>query len=208
MLTQTAGERPSLNLTKTAHWQDRWWLLDVETSGLDRQKDDIIALRLACMENYGITQEQEILVHPRRPLTSWAEGLTGISNQDLEQAASLNEAINRLAELDGPLLLLDRGFTIPFLQNAYLRCGKEFTKPCLMLDRLAALLLGCSPRQRAERFLEKLPPPNGLWSTPPQDPDLKKLYALSLAVFHALEETYQVQNTAQLAAFYAREEPL
>lgn len=146
MLTQTTEERPSLNLTGTVHRQDRWWLLDAETSGLDRKKDDIIALRLACMENYSVTQEQELLVRPRFPLTSWLEGLTGISNQDLEQAASLNEAINRLEELDGPLLLLDRGFTIPFLQNACLRCEREFSKPCLLLDRLAALLLGCSPR--------------------------------------------------------------
>ena len=39
MLTQTTVESPLLNLTGTVHWRDRWWLLDVETSGLDRQED-------------------------------------------------------------------------------------------------------------------------------------------------------------------------
>ena len=130
-----------------------WWLLDVETSGLDRQEDDIIALRLACMEEYQIKQEREILIFPRRPLRAWAEGVTGISNQMLEQALPLEETLQELEALDSPLLFLDRDFTLPFLRNAYSRCDREFSNPCLLLDRLAALLLGCSPRQKTDIFL-------------------------------------------------------
>ena len=89
----TENENPLLNITHTVSWRDRWWLLDVETSGLDRQEDDIIALRLACMEDYKITQERALLIRPRRPLRAWAEGLTGISNQTLEQALPLEEAL-------------------------------------------------------------------------------------------------------------------
>lgn len=198
-------ETPLLNLTGTVHWRDRWWLLDVETSGRDRQQDDIIALRLACMEAYSVTQEQEILVRPRRPLRPWAEGVTGISNQTLEQAAPLDEAINQLEGLDAPLLFLDRDFTLPFLQNASLRCGREFSTPSLLLDRLAARLTDCSPRQKTDQFLQKLPPPNGLCGTPPQDPALNELYTLSLAVFHALEQTYLIQNTVDLTDFEEQE---
>ena len=200
----TENENPLLNITHTVSWRDRWWLLDVETSGLDRQEDDIIALRLACMEDYKITQERALLIRPRRPLRAWAEGLTGISNQTLEQALPLEEALRELDALDGPFLFLDRDFTLPFLRNACSRCGREFSKPCLLLDRLAAQLLGCSSRQKTEMFLEKLPPPNGLCGAPPQDPDLKKLYALSLAVFHVLEKTHHIQNTVELTDFYER----
>lgn len=194
-------ETPLLNLTGTVRWRDRWWLLDAETSGRDRQKDDIIALRLACMEEYSVTQEQEILIRPRRPLRPWVEGVTGISNQALEQAAPLDAAINRLEGLDGPLLFLDRDFTLPFLQNAFLRCGRAFSKPCLLLDRFAARLLDCSPRQKTDQF-QRLPPPNGLCGTPPQDPALNELYTLSLAVFHALEES---QNTVDRTDFEEQE---
>ena len=200
------NENPLLNITDTVSWRDRWWLLDAETSGLDRQEDDIIALRLACMEDYKITREREILMRPRRPLRPWAEGLTGISNQTLEQAHPLEEALRELDALDSPFLFLDRDFTLPFLRNACSRCGREFSKPCLLLDRLAVVLLGCSSRQKTEMFLEKLPPPNGLCGTPPQNPDLRKLYALSLTVFHVLEETYRIQNTAQLTDFYEQGE--
>lgn len=198
----TAGnESPLQNITNTVSWRDRWWLLDVETSGLDRQEDDIIALRLACMEDYQIKQERELLIRPRHPLRPWAEGLTGISNQTLERALPLEEALRKLEALDSPFLFLDRDFTLPFLRNAYSRCGQEFSKPCLLLDRLAALLLGCSPRQKTDQFLRKFSPPNGLCGASPQNPDLKKLYALSLAVFHVLEETYRIQNTVELTDF-------
>ena len=194
----TENESPLLNLTDTVSWRDRWWLLDAETSGLDRQEDDIIALRLACMEDFKITQEQKLLIRPRRPLRAWAEGVTGISNQMLEQALPLEEALRELDVLDIPFLFLDRDFTLPFLRNACSRCGREFSKPCLLLDRLAAQLLGCSSRQKTEMFLEKLLPPNGLCCAPPQNPDLEKLYELSLAVFYVLEKVHHIQNTAQL----------
>lgn len=200
------NESPLLNITDTVSWRDRWWLLDAETSGLDRQEDDIIALRLTCMENYNVMREREILIRPRRPLRAWAEGLTGISNQTLERAFPLEEALRELDVLNGPFLFLDRDFTLPFLRNACLRCGREFSKPCLLLDRLAARLLGCSSRQKTEMFLEKLPPPNGLCDALSQNPDLRKLYALSLAVFHVLEGTYHIQNTAQLTDFYEQGE--
>ena len=202
----TGNESLLLNITDTVSWRDRWWLLDVETSGLDRQEDDIIALHLACMENHNVIQKREILARPRRPLRPWAEKLTGISSQALGQALPLEEALLELEALDSPLLFLDRDFTLPFLRNAYSRCGREFSKPCLLLDRLAAQLLGCSSRQKTEMFLEKLPPPNGLCGAPPQNPDLRKLYALSLAVFHVLEETHRIQNTTQLTDFYEQGE--
>lgn len=194
----TENENPLLNITDTVSWRDRWWLLDVETSGLDRQEDDIIALRLACMEDYQIKQEQELLIRPHRPLRAWAEGVTGISNQMLEQALPLEEALRELDALDGPFLFLDRDFTLPFLRNACSRCGREFLKPCLLLDRLAAQLLGCSSRQKTDMFLEKLPPPDRSHGMPPRNTDLRKRYELSLAVFYALKNVHHIQDTAQL----------
>ncbi len=150
------------------------------------------------MENYNVIQEREILVRPRRPLRPWVEGLTGISNQTLEQALPLEEALRELDALDSPLLFLDRDFTLSFLRIACSRCGREFSKLCLLLDRLTAMLLGGSPRQKTERFLEKLPLPDCFRGVPPRNTDLRKLYELSLAVFYALENVHHIQDTAQL----------
>ncbi len=65
--SQTRQDRFCCKLTSGTPWRGCWWLLDVETNGLDRQENDIIALRLACMEGYETIEEQEILVRPRRP---------------------------------------------------------------------------------------------------------------------------------------------
>ena len=68
-MTTTSEHLPVCNITEPAAWSGLWWLLDVETSGLNRQEDDIIALRLACMEDFSITEEREILIRPRQPLS-------------------------------------------------------------------------------------------------------------------------------------------
>ena len=70
-MTTTSEHLPVCNITEPAAWSGLWWLLDVETSGLNRQEDDIIALRLACMEDFSITEEREILIRPRQPLSPW-----------------------------------------------------------------------------------------------------------------------------------------
>lgn len=64
------------------------------------------------MENYTITQERKILVRPRRLPSLWAEKLTGISNQSLEQASSLDEAMNRRRKRMAPSCSL--AGTVPF----------------------------------------------------------------------------------------------
>lgn len=202
------NEVPLLNMAGTVHWRDRWWLLDIETSGLDRQADDITALRLACMENRTILDEREIRVRPRRPLRPWIEQVTGISNQTLEQALPLEEVLRELEKLDGPLLLLDRDFGLPFLRKAFSLGGREFHLPCLLLDRLAALLLGGSPKQKTKRFLEKLPLPSGWTGSALRDRDLNESYQLALAEFEILEGNYRVYNTSQLADFYRQEDSI
>lgn len=68
-----------------------WWLLDFETSGLDRKKDSIIALFLARLEDWKTAEERTILIRPDKLLEPWAKKLTGISNRELEQAMPLEE---------------------------------------------------------------------------------------------------------------------
>lgn len=81
----TENESPLLYITDTVSWRDRWQLLDVETSGLDRQEDDIIALRLTCMENYNVIQERKILIRPPPP----APSLGGMNDRHLQSGLGL-----------------------------------------------------------------------------------------------------------------------
>lgn len=182
------SEGPFLNMTGTARRQDRWWLLDVETSGLDRERDSVIALRLARLENLKTVEERTILVRPEEPLTPWAEKLTGISNRELEQGLPLEDALVQLEAVRGCFLFLDRNFTRPFLESAYGRCGREFSLCYLALDCLLEHL-GISPRQTVQKLLEALLPPPQSWpDTPPKDTELARLYQLTRALFYQLEE--------------------
>ncbi len=185
----TKSEKPILNMTSTAHWQDCWWLLDVETSGLDREKDSIIALRLARLEQLKTVEERTILVQRSEPLSPWAEKLTGISNRDLERALPLEDALTQLEAIQGRFLFLDQRFARPFLENAYRRCGKEFPLRFLTLDCLLEQL-GIPARQNSRKLLEALPAPPGSWpDVPPENRHLAQLYQLTRAVFYQLEET-------------------
>lgn len=165
-----------------------WWLLDVETSGLDREKDSIIALRLARLEQLKAVEERTILIRPEQPLSPWAEQLTGISNRELERALPLKDALIQFEAVQGRFLFLDRDFTSPFLENAYRRCGKTFSRCCLALDCLLEQL-GIPSRQGNRKLLEALPSPPRSWpDTPPKDTELARLYQLTRALFYQLEE--------------------
>lgn len=163
------------------------WLLDVETSGLHWERDSIIALRLARLEGLETTVEQTILVRPKDPLTPQAEALTGISNRDLKSAMPLWAALLQMQAGRGPILFLDRGFTQPFLDNAFRGCGKRPSRCFLALDGLLDRL-GIRPRQNTQTLLDALPPPPDSWpNVPPEDRELARLYRLARALFYRLE---------------------
>ena len=208
----TKSENPILNMASTAHWQDRWWLLDVETSGLHPQEDDIIALYLACMENFAVDEERTILVRPQKPLEPRIERLTGISNQDLEQGIPLEDAMRQLKELEGENFLIhDRNFTLPFLKRVCAQCHIEYKPSCVLLDRLAVLLLRGPDHRRLSlkirNLLDKLPdPPNDWANVPPKNRYLTELYQLALALFGKSTVEYDVHDTSQLVHLLALDE--
>lgn len=185
----TRQDRFCCKVTNGASWRGRWWLLDVETSGIHWEKDSIIALRLARLESLKTIEERTILVQPEEPLTPWAEKLTGIDNQDLEQAVPLEDALIQMEIIQGRFIFLDRGFTRPFLESAYGRCGRKFPLDCLTLDCLLERM-GIPARQTTKKLLEALPSPPEPWpDVPPENGELARLYQLTCALFYQLEET-------------------
>ena len=213
MLDQTAItiENTLLNMIHTAHWKGRWWLLDVETSGLHAQEDEIIALYLARMENFAAVEERVILIRPKKPLEPHAESLTGISNRDLDQGIPLEDAMGQLKELERENFLFhDCGFNLPFLERACTQCHIAFKPPCVLLDRLAVLLLRGPDHRRislkTRNLLEQLPDPPASWpNVPPNNWSLRDRYRLALALFGKLAVEYDVHDTSQLVHLFESE---
>ena len=206
------SESPLLNMPGTVRWQDRWWLLDMETSGIHPQEDEIIALYMAHMENFAVVEERIILIRPPKPLEPRKERLTGISNQDLERGIPLEDAMRQMKELAGEsFLILDRNFTLPFLKRACAQCRIKYQPRCVLLDRLAVLLLRGSDRRRLSlkirNLLERLPdPPNDWADVSPKNRYLAELYQLALTLFGKLAVEYDVHDTSQLIHVFELEE--
>jgi hypothetical protein len=77
---------------------DRHVFLDVETTGLDAQSDEIIEIG-AVMIRGGAVERRHWLVRPRQPLPPVISALTGLTDDQLEGAASLDELKPELTAL-------------------------------------------------------------------------------------------------------------
>lgn len=114
-------------------FNDAWYLIDIETTGLDRWKDRIIAIRIARMANYEINWERPtIYIRQAEPLPAPVAEITGITDKMLAGGVSMEEALEELDSLpckDTPFLFTNEDFATGFLNAEYLRCGKTFGRP-------------------------------------------------------------------------------
>ena len=188
-------------------FNDAWYLLDIETTGLDRWKDRIIAIRIARMANYEINWErQTIYIRQPEPLPEGVAEITGITNAKLAGGVSLEEALEELDGLpckDTPFLFTNEDFATGFLNTEYLRCGKTFDRPYVAIDKLANIPFGYLMQRKA-------------WNIPalvgfktlrkqPLDEELQKLFALTACTFEALQTRCDVRCPGEFEKLYAAE---
>jgi len=65
---------------------DRLIFLDVETTGLDHQRDRIIEIFMLSLSKDGEVAEYETLINPQRPLPKEITEITGLTDADLKDA--------------------------------------------------------------------------------------------------------------------------
>ena len=94
--------------------------IDLETTGLDPDKDDIIELGAVRFRNGFGVERFERLVNPMRPLPSFITELTGISDKDLENALPLEELAPDFIRFVGssPIVGQNIAFDLGFLSVA------------------------------------------------------------------------------------------
>lgn len=187
-------------------FNDSWYLLDMETTGVDVWKDNILCIRVARMANYEITNElPPMYIRQSKPLPDEISKLTGITDDMLTQGVSLEEAVERLEELpcsNTPFVFTSEEFTSGFLNAAFLRCGKSFDRPYLAIDKLASIPFGYLMQRRA-LDIPLLVEPNHS-NLFPDDP-LEELYELTKCVFHDLSNRYDVHCPEHFDKLYAAE---
>lgn len=93
--------------------------LDIETTGLDPEKDAIIEIGLVRFHDRRIEAEWSSLVNPGRRIPPFITQLTGITDQMVLQAPSLREVLPALIEFIGNLPVLGHNirFDLSFLKR-------------------------------------------------------------------------------------------
>ncbi len=105
--------------------------LDVETTGLDADKDEIINIALVRFENGNATASIDFLVKPQKEIGSFINYLTGISQSELNEAKSFKEIAPEILEFinEQPIVAHNVAFDSKMFNLALSRNGfknKEF----------------------------------------------------------------------------------
>lgn len=117
---------------------DEWVALDCETTGLDRQRDEIVAIGAVRIRGQRVltSERLELLVRPgREQLAAEAVRVHQLRAQDLAGGLPVDDAVRRLLHFIGPRPLV--GYYLEF--------------DCAMVERVMRPLLGCGlPQPRIE----------------------------------------------------------
>lgn len=100
-------------------------IIDVETSGLNPETDEIIRLSALKIENRNISERFSVIAKPMKPLAEELEILTEISNVDLNEKCRLNDLLPDFLNFigDNPLVAHNIGFDIKFINSALKKAG-------------------------------------------------------------------------------------
>jgi len=93
--------------------------LDIETTGLDPQKDRIIEIGAIRFNASRIEKEWHALINPGRPIPPFITQLTGITDQMLIKAPPIQNILPELEEFIGsdPILVHSVKFDLSFLRK-------------------------------------------------------------------------------------------
>ncbi len=93
--------------------------LDLETTGLDAERDAIIEIGAVKFRDNDILDKYSTFVNPFRPIPFPITELTGIRDEDVEGAPRLHDVISRLARFVGqqPIVGHSIGFDLSFLRQ-------------------------------------------------------------------------------------------
>ncbi len=127
--------------------------LDLETTGLQADRDAIIEIGAVKFRGTEILGEWSSLVNPGRPLPHKITRLTGITTRQVERAPTLERVLPRLGHFIGDLPVV--GHNIQFDCNFLQRAGLNITATLDTFD-LACILMPYASRYTLGRLMDEL----------------------------------------------------
>lgn len=123
---------------------DDYTLIDLETTGFSPQYDEIIELGAIKVRNNEIVDTFSKLIRPGIALNPFIQELTGITDEMLEYAATLDDVIDEFIEFIGDDIIVGHnvGFDVNFVYDNLLRLrGTYFSNDSVNTLRISKKLI-------------------------------------------------------------------
>lgn len=100
---------------------ENYVVLDLETTGLDPSWDEIIEIAAIKVENGATVDQYQTLVKPSYPIDAFITEMTGITNEMLSTAPSINEVLPAFSVFlgDWTIVAHNANFDVNFLYDAF-----------------------------------------------------------------------------------------
>ncbi len=134
-------------------------VIDLETTGLSPEYDDIIEVAAVKVVDGNIVERFSSLINPLFEIPEFITKLTGITNDMLSSAPTIQEVLPRFIEFLGDATLLGHNvsFDINFLYDACLQyLDKPLRNNCVDTMRISRLLFPSEEHHRLEDLRQRL----------------------------------------------------
>ena len=136
---------------------DNFIVVDLETTGLDPEIDEIIQIGAIKIQKDKITDKFNRLVKPSRPISDFITELTGITNEDLDKADDIKDVLPLFLDFIGDNILIGHNvnFDINFIYDNSLKIlNTPFKNDFVDTLRIARKLLKQLNHHRLDDLIE------------------------------------------------------
>ncbi len=158
--------------------EDVWVAFDLETTGLDAQKDAIIEIGAVKFQGGRTLDTFQTFVNPQRRISPFIASLTGIRQRDLDRADTIKRVAASFIAFVGasPLIAHNADFDLGFLRSN----GIDFTNPVIDTFDLAYVVRPDAPSYSLENMAQSLQLPHDRPHRALDDASAAKMLFLSL----------------------------
>lgn len=137
--------------------QNRFVIVDTETTGLSSSTNHIIEIALLVVENGRIIDRYKSLVDPGVAIPWGITSITGITNQMIFRAPRFFQIHEKIFDLlrDSILVAHNAAFDTAFIRSEFGRCGKIYVPPTLCTVQLSRKLFPMVIGHRLEDIIHR-----------------------------------------------------
>lgn len=97
---------------------DEYVTIDIETTGFNVEKDNIIELAVCKVRNKRIIDSFTTFINPKKPIHKAITEITGITDNMLKDADTVNIALNKLVDFIGdlPIVVHNADYVMKFIK--------------------------------------------------------------------------------------------